>query len=65
MLNKNNDEDSNDPSQPSLAGFSVGDWVEVNEHAHTHNKTTLVKEAALSKCWQQSNKSRHGSKLGF
>jgi len=41
MLNKNNDEDSNDPSQPSLAGFSVGDWVEVNEHAHTHNKNYI------------------------
>ena len=42
MLNQNNDADSNnadssDPSQPSFAGFSIGDWVEINENAHEHN----------------------------
>ncbi len=39
MLNQNNSKDSSDkncsdPSQPSLAGFSVGDWVEISEKAY-------------------------------
>ncbi len=33
MVNIDNHAEFNDPSQPSLAGFSVGDWVEVNENA--------------------------------
>ncbi len=38
MINQNNSSgdnnaDSTAPSKPSLAGFSVGDWVEVSEHA--------------------------------
>jgi len=46
MINQNNSqasssEDAIDPSQPSLAGFSVGDWVEINSHAHAHNKTYI------------------------
>jgi len=46
MLNQNNSSgdnnaDSSDPSQPSLAGFSVGDWVEINENAHAYNKTYI------------------------
>ena len=39
MINQNNSSgdnnaDSTAPSKPSLAGFSVGDWIEVSEHAH-------------------------------
>jgi len=46
MINKKNDaacssEDALDPSQPSFGGFSVGDWVEINENAHEHNKTYI------------------------
>jgi len=46
MINLNNSSgdnnaDSSDPSQPSLAGFSVGDWVEVSAQAHAHNKTYI------------------------
>jgi len=46
MINLNNDAgdndaDSSDPSQPSLAGFSVGDWVQINENAHAYNKTYI------------------------
>jgi len=46
MINQNNDAgdndaDSSDPSQPSLAGFSVGDWVQINENAHAYNKTYI------------------------
>jgi len=46
MLNKNNDEassneNSNDPSQPNLAGFSIGDWVEVRENAYPLNLTYI------------------------
>jgi len=42
MINLNNDPggndaDSSDPSKPSLAGFSVGDWVEISETAHAYN----------------------------
>jgi len=42
MINQNNDPggndaDSSDPSKPSLAGFSVGDWVEISETAHAYN----------------------------
>lgn len=33
MIYLNNSADSSDPSQPSLAGFNVGEWVEVSEHA--------------------------------
>jgi len=43
MINQNNktgdnNADSSEPSKPSLAGFSIGDWVEVNENAHARNK---------------------------
>jgi len=46
MINLNNSSgdnnaDSSDPSQPSLAGFSVGDWVQINENAHAYNKTYI------------------------
>ena len=47
MINKNNSEassnadSSENPSQPSFAGFSVGDWVEISEKAHAHNKTYI------------------------
>ena len=46
MINQNNDPgsnsaDSSDPSQPSFAGFSVGDWVEVSSQAHEHNLTYI------------------------
>jgi hypothetical protein len=39
MINQNNSSGDNNaadtnPSKPSLAGFSVGDWIEVSEHAH-------------------------------
>ncbi len=42
MINQNNNAgdnnaDSSEPSQPSFAGFSIGDWVEVNENAHAQN----------------------------
>jgi len=33
MINLNNDADSSDPSQPSFAGVSIGDWVEVSDQA--------------------------------
>ena len=44
MINQNNSEDSSnadcsDPSQPSFAGFSIGDWVEISSQAHAQNKT--------------------------
>ena len=46
MMKENNSADSNntdssDPSQPSFAGFSIGDWVEVSDHAHAHNLTYI------------------------
>ncbi len=44
MINQNNsaadnNADSSEPSKPCFAGFSVGDWVEISENAHAHNKT--------------------------
>jgi len=46
MINLNNSSGDNnaadtDPSKPSLAGVSVGDWVEVSDQAHAHNKTYI------------------------
>jgi len=46
MINQNHNADSNnanssDPSQPSLAGFSVGDWVEASENAYPLNLTYI------------------------
>ncbi len=46
MIKENNSKDSNnadfsDPYQPSFAGFSIGDWVEVSAHAHAHNLTYI------------------------
>ena len=32
-----NNADSSDPYQPSFAGFSIGDWVEISDQAHEHN----------------------------
>jgi len=33
-----NNANSSNSSQPNLAGFSVGDWVEISENANEHNK---------------------------
>jgi len=33
-----NNTNSSNSSQPNLAGFSVGDWVEISENANEHNK---------------------------
>ncbi len=46
MIKENNSADSksadsSDPSQPSFAGFSIGDWVEISDHAHAHNLTYI------------------------
>ncbi len=67
MVNIDNHAEFNDPSQPSLAGFSVGDWVEVNENA-AQNKNYIGRRGQVEQVLaasQEISVSIEGDKLRF
>jgi len=67
MVNIDNHAGFNDPSQPSLAGFSVGDWVEVKENA-AQNKNYIGRRGQVEQVLaasQEISVSIEGDKLRF
>jgi len=50
-----NNTNSSDPSQPSLAGFSVGDWIEINESANEHNNTYIGQRGRIEQVLAAEN----------
>ncbi len=60
MINQNHDIDFSNtncsaPYQPSLAGFSVGDWVEINESANEYNKTYIGQKGRIEQVLAMEN----------
>jgi len=53
MVNQNNSKGSKDYSQPILAGFSVGDWVEVNKNVY--DKTYIGRKGRVEQILAAEN----------